>query len=161
MPIRDTALVAGLLAVCAAVFWGARDLRPGSFEPLGPGAFPLALAGSISVLSLLLLVQAWGRRHTAAAPAAVPPDSGEEDEASVVPQPLMAVAIIVLAVIFGLAISVFRIDFAWSALAFLAVAMAIMTRFRARTLPLILLVSAISAFGADYVFTRVLVINLP
>jgi hypothetical protein len=39
--------------------------------------------------------------------------------------------------------------------------MAILTRFRLRALPVIAVVAAVTAFGTEFLFTRVLVVALP
>lgn len=146
---RDTALALGLILVCALVIWGSRGLKSGGFEPLGPGAFPIGLAVLITALVGTLWLKSW--RSAAGTEAAGEPPS----------TPWMPVALIGLAVAFTAALNVVNDAFAALSFGFLILAMAILTRFRLRALPGIAVVAAVTAFGTEFLFTRVLVVALP
>ncbi|WP_193334781.1 tripartite tricarboxylate transporter TctB family protein [Devosia beringensis] len=157
---RDVLLVFGLLVVCGVVALGSANLRTSSFEPLGPAAFPLGLASVIACLSLVLLVQSCMQaRYKSRLPKVV--EAIPTEGVSPLRQSWLAAAMMALAIGFGVAIGILRIDFALASAIFLLATMTIMTRFRLRSLPLILAISAATAFGSDYLFTKILVINLP
>lgn len=164
MPVRDLGLAAGLLVVCGLVLWGSRGLAPSTFEPLGPAAFPVGLAAVIAALTLLLVARSFLEARKAGSDSGRPAESsGDPDEAEdeVPRRPAMAVAILALAVGFGLALHFVPVGFAWTSLVFLVAAMTVMTRFRLAAVPATLAIAVVTAFGSDYLLTHVLTVRLP
>ena len=56
---RDIGLMIFIIAVCVAVLAESWDLPPGTFEPLGSGPIPQAIAFAIIGLCLIILVRAF------------------------------------------------------------------------------------------------------
>ncbi|WP_029348933.1 tripartite tricarboxylate transporter TctB family protein [Bosea sp. 117] len=87
-----------LLALAAMFAYLTLDLPMGTAIRMGPGYFPLLLAGLLGVLGLIVLLT--GIAFTGDAPA-----KGEDDDAKAPPIPWMALGLVTLAVvIFGLGI---------------------------------------------------------
>ncbi len=53
----DAIFALGAAALSAAVYFGARDLPESPFDPLGPAAFPLALAALLACLAAIQIVR--------------------------------------------------------------------------------------------------------
>jgi hypothetical protein len=55
--LADAIFALGAAALSAAVYFGARDLPESPFDPLGPAAFPLALAALLACLAAIQIVR--------------------------------------------------------------------------------------------------------
>lgn len=142
--------VAGfLVAVCLIAIWELRDARPGTFEPLGSGPVPRVTAGLIIALSLWIAWRAWRR------PAEAIVDPGYE------PRPWDAAIVAGLTVVYVLVMASRTLGFAPLTAIFLTLAIGWLVRFRARTMPWVVLVAAITGWGCAYLFTRVFIVDLP
>lgn len=154
--MRDRVLALVLMGVALVIYWGTLALPPSRMEPLGPSAFPRALAVVIFVLSLPLLF----RRPN---PAEATPESLADDpeDDPVRPRPWVAVVTMLAAAALTLGLQFRVISFALAATLFLAVVMTVLTGFRLRALPATLVIAPLTGFGLQYLFTRVFVIYLP
>lgn len=141
-----------LIAVCAATLWETRGIPPGTFEPLGSAPVPQAVAVSIIVLTLAVMVRAWlsaraGRRG--GVPSAAAPRLAD------------AALVSALTIVYALALHfrLGRFDVLSSVYLFLTIGL--LVRFERKSLPIVAAVSLIVGFGCQYVFTRVFVVDLP
>lgn len=134
-----------LVVICLGFIWESRDLRSSGFEPLGPGALPIGL----SVLVLILSVVVWRT-------APPEPVKTQSDGKLWLPATLIA-----LAILFTALLDFTSGGFALISFGFLVVTMTLLTGFNLRKLPMIFLIAGITAFGTEYIFTHILIVNLP
>ena len=152
-PRTDIGVALVLIVLCCAVLWEARGLPPGSFEPLGSAPVPQTVAGWVVLLCLMVMAKAAlaiGRGTVVA--------TGDPDFT-----PRFADALIVfgLTVLYVLVMAFRLAGFAIVTSLFLFVAIAFLTRFERRMLPLAAAIGLVMGFGCQYVFTRVFVVDLP
>lgn len=152
--MRDRMLAAAIMAVCAAVFLGTLSLPAPSFEPLGSAAFPRAISVMIAVLCIPLLLRPPLKRLG-------PGAADEPDQDGTARDPMMSVWLIVAAFALAALMAMRLVKFAVLATAFLFVTMTILTRFKLRAMPFHLAIAAALGFGIDYLFTNILIIDLP
>ncbi len=136
-----------LILIASLALFGAKDIPPGRFEPLGSGPVPRAVAGLILVLSLWIIVRSLiDRRPIAAALASRYLDAG---------------VVAVFTMVFVIAMQQRLATFAILTLLYLTATIGFLIRFERRQLPWVLAVAAVTGFGFQYVFTRVFVVDLP
>ncbi len=141
-----------LIVACCAVLVEAATLPPGSFEPLGSAPIPQATAGLIIILCLVVVARSafliW-RGEARTAPAPYPP------------RRLDAAVLFGLTVLYVLLMAHRVAGFAPITAVFLFVAIAFLTRFAPRLLPVAALVGVAMGWGCQYVFTQIFVVDLP
>jgi hypothetical protein len=151
-PRVDIGVCLFLIVICCAVLVEAAKLPPGSFEPLGSAPIPQATAGLIIFLCLLVVGRAalvmW-RGETSVAGEPYPP------------RRLDAAVLFGLTVLYVLLMAQRVAGFAPITAVFLFVAIAFLTRFAPRSLPIAALIGVVLGWGCQYVFTRVFVVDLP
>jgi len=151
-PRTDIGVCLFLIVICCAVLFEAAKLPPGSFEPMGSAPIPQATAALIILLCLVVMARAaWMmmRGHVAVATDDQPPR--RMDAAVIFAMTMMYVLLMQLRVA----------GFALITAIFLFFAIAFLTRFTPRSLPLAALVGLLMGYGCQYVFTQVFVVDLP
>jgi hypothetical protein len=151
-PRTDIGVCLFLIVVCCAVLFEAAKLPPGSFEPMGSAPIPQATAGLIILLCLVVMAKA-ARTMMRGQVAAT-----SDDEP---PRRMDALVIFGLTVVYVLLMQLRVAGFAVMTAAFLFVAIAFLTRFAPRSLPLAALVGVVMGYGCQYIFTQVFVVDLP
>lgn len=150
-PRWEIGVAAFFIAACALILYETRDIPPGTFEPLGSAPVPQATAALIMALSAAVGISAWRRLRAGA----------HEDALDYAPRPLDAWGVAVLTVLYVSVLDARVLDFAPLTALFLFVTIALLTRLRLRTLLGAAVVSAAVGWGAQYVFTRIFVVDLP
>ncbi len=140
-----------IIGGCAAVLIEAASIRPGFFEPLGSGPVPRATAWSIIALAGVTALRAVWRWRTA----------GLADPSDVAERWLDMAAVAVLTVAYVAVLHLRLTTFALMTTVYLALVIGLLVRFERRTLPWVLVVAAAVGFGAQYVFTRIFIVDLP
>lgn len=153
-PHADITLSAFLIVVCCAVLWESRKIPPGSFEPLGSGPIPQAVAALIILLCLVIMLQAVAQLRRGPAR-----DAAAAEE--LVLRPLDAAAVFALTVAYVAILAFGLVSFALATVVFLFITIALLTRFKPMLLPIALLVGVVMGFGCQYLFTEVFVVDLP
>ncbi len=148
--------VAALVILICAVFWiQANRLPPGTFEPLGSGPVPMYTAGIVILCCLIVIGRAlaviFQSPSLYRAIREEFPGSPRMGGILMLGSSAVYVGLLHLQVAsFGLITFVFLAALIWA-----------MESFRFRKAPLALIVAAIFAFGAEYLFTNVFVVDLP
>jgi len=144
----------GLVAIviAAAFLWDGWSLPPGAFEPIGAGPVPRAVAWMVIALALAMMGEA-GWRRTQGAPQA----------AALAYQPRPVVALIVMAgtIIYVATMALGWIGFAPATVVYLTAMIWLLADFRRNVLPVALVIALIMGYGLRYLFTRVLITDLP
>lgn len=180
---RDIGLMVFIIGVCVAVLVESWDLPPGTFEPLGSGPVPRAIAYTIIVLCSIILVRAAitlrrnNGRHVNEEETSFAP---EEAATEFNPRPWSAVAVLLFSglyiVILYLGIMGFGIVttlFLFGIIVFLvgrepvrAFRLLITTFDRthseaARPVLIAAVIATIMGFGCEFIFTEVFYVDLP
>ena len=151
-PRTDIGVCLFLIVVCCAVLVEAAKLPPGSFEPMGSAPIPQATAGLIIFLCLVVMAKAahmMMRREAADADDDYPP------------RRLDAAVIFAMTVVYVLLMQLRVAGFAPLTAVFLFIAIAFLTRFAPRTLPIAAVTGVLMGYGCQYIFTQVFVVDLP
>jgi hypothetical protein len=144
---------AAAIAIAAAFLWDSRKLGPGIFEPIGPAPVPRAVAWTVIALAGAMALRAGWRLAHGRAAAAAPPDYA--------PRPWAAAILIAgLATYIG-AMGLGLVSYAPATIAFLSLAIWFLADFRRRALPLAIVIAVALGFGLRYLFTKILVTDLP
>ena len=138
-----------LIVFCGVILFESRTLPPGSFEPLGSAPVPQATALLIILFALIVIVRALLRSPVG------------EESSEVPPAYFDASIIVVLTIAYVIVLQARILEFSWLTLIFLFLTIGFLTRFHKKTLPIVVVVALIVGFGAQYIFTRVFVVDLP
>ncbi len=151
-PWSRVLLTVGLIVVSVAMYASVAGMGRGIYEPLGAGALPRLLSVSVGGLACVLLLQGlrdWQR----AGPLEV--NTGER------PQFLLAALSCMLTLGYAAVMTMGGVGFRAATFAYVLTLGLLLSRWRVRTLPALLLAAGIMSFGVHYLFTRVLVVDLP
>lgn len=142
-----------VIAIAAAFLNDGRKLPPGVFEPIGPGPVPRAVCLAIVALALAMLASpVW---HLATGRTAVP------EAPPYVPRPAAAGLVLAGTALYVAAMGLGWIGFAPATILFLTLTIWFLAEFRLTSLPIALALGVVLGFGLRYLFTRVLVTDLP
>lgn len=154
-PFTEIGVATLVILICAAFWLQANKSPPGTFEPLGSGPVPMYTAGIVILCCLIVIGRALATVFQAPslyhALRAEFPGSPRMGGIFMLGSSVVYVGLLHLQVAsFGLITFVFLAALIWA-----------MEAFRPRKAPLALIVAAIFAFGAEYLFTNVFVVDLP
>ncbi len=153
----ETALACMAIALSAMFLFEGAKLKPGVFEPIGPGAVPMGVAVATIVLSLAVLVGRWRRPFAQAAAEAMLDEAGQPHREHWGLLAAMAVLTIGYTAVLQSGVARYGIvTVAYLLASFLLVA----GRVR-RELPWSIALALVFGLGLDYVFRHLLVADLP
>ena len=148
--------VSALVVLACAVFLvQAYRLPPGTFEPLGSGPVPIVTASIVILCCIVVIIRAM--LTLANEQGAVEALRAEFSGGS----PLGALPMLGGSVIYVGLLHLQVAPFGLLTFAFLTALIWAMERFNPRKIPVTLIVAAIFAFGAEYLFTNVFFVDLP
>ena len=153
-PLTEIGVAALIAAICTVVLFQALALPPGRFEPLGSGPVPTWTAIVVIVCCLLVILRAIGTLRGRRKPEI----ALSELEGM---NPLGGAMMLGLTVLYAAALQIKLAGFGIITFIYLLLLILGMEGFsRRRILPAAIL-SALAAFGAQYVFTEIFVVDLP
>ena len=163
--IGDFLLTLGLFGISTLVFLESLKLKPSEYEPLGPAALPRALSIALMLLAVPVLIQ--GIRKLRSAPSLHQEDRAPADEPQVIKgkqRPLLSLATGISTIVYIIAVQL--IGFRISSIVLLVFLGTLLYRREQKGRPLpffsVLILLAVGMSQLLYfVFTRVLVVNLP
>jgi putative tricarboxylic transport membrane protein len=149
-----------MLGVSLVAGWQAAKLPPSRFDPLGPGSFPLALAGILGLLSLAALALTLRGRDIGRAETAMVlgVDAGEGSHRR---RPWLAVGTLAALVAYGLVLQFTAVGFFWATAVLIAGLGAAMSRRTPRQLAIAAAVGLAMSGLLTWLFGRVLLLSLP
>lgn len=149
-----------VLAVAIGVFFAARREPKALYDPFGPGIAPMAVSAALAVLAIVLLVRALlGLRIGQSAQSLILGLDGAPP-ADYRLRPELALISFVATVLFVAAMAI-GLPFLWSTLAFLFVLGAAMTDRKPRSIAVAAAVAVVGAGAIDFLFRRILLVQLP
>lgn len=149
-----------VLVVAVGVFFAARREPKALYDPFGPGTAPMAVSAALALLAIVLLVRALlGLRIGQSAQSLILGLDGAPPAAYRL-RPGLAVVTFVATVLFVAAMAA-GLPFLWSTLAFLFALGAAMTDRRPRSIAIAAVVTVVGAVAIDFLFRRILLVQLP
>lgn len=153
----DLFLAIGVWALAAAAFYGAAILPPPVFDPLGSAAVPKFVAVILAILAGLVVWRRWLLLRVTA------PAAGEAEERAEAPplRPRVAVASIVVMLAYVGVMAFGLLGFREATVPFVILLGGVMSRFRRSTMIVVTPLAFLLAFGAAWLFSGALYIDLP
>ncbi|MCB1491068.1 MAG: tripartite tricarboxylate transporter TctB family protein [Rhodobiaceae bacterium] len=154
-PLTEIVACALIIVVCA-VFWvQAYKLPPGVFEPMGSGPVPMYTSALIILCCVVVIVRAVRTliNGHGFATAFIREFAGGA--------PVGAVWMVVVTLAYAALLHLRAAPFGLITFLYLALLIWALERFRPRMLAPALITAAVFAFGAEYLFTHVFVVDLP
>ena len=153
-PLTEIGVAALIAAICTVVLFQALALPPGRFEPLGSGPVPTWTAIVVIVCCLVVILRAIGAlRRRPKAEIALSELAGMN--------PLSGVMVLGLTILYVAALQLKLAGFGIITFVYLLLLILGMENFRRRRILPAVILSALAAFGAQYVFTEIFVVDLP
>ncbi len=149
----DFSICAALFALGGLILWGAKDIPPPFFDPLGSAALPKVCAYLIIAFSLVIATRAFLRLKSE-----VKLSSSESDYKI---EPWLAVAVVGLASLYTLSMSLGWLGFRWATIAFIFSLGAVLSRFSKTQMIISLGLALLFGLGGQYIFTEFFYIDLP
>ena len=154
-PIAEIGVSLVISAICA-VFWiEAAKLPPGSFEPLGSGPVPKYTAIIVILCCAVVIVRAL--RQVAAGPGLAADFRAEFAGGS----PIGALVLVGLTLGYALVLHFKLLAFGVVTAIYLFLLIWLLEDMRWRAALPAAIVAAVAAFGVEYLFTRVFIVDLP
>ncbi|MEM0908543.1 MAG: tripartite tricarboxylate transporter TctB family protein [Pseudomonadota bacterium] len=151
-PRWELGVAAFFVLACSVVLWETRSIPPGTFEPLGSAPVPQATAIFIMLLSIAVGVRAVRRLSTV---------SDLSEPLDYQPRPLDALAVALITIVYVLLLDARLLDFAPLTAIFLFIVISLLARFGFKAMVGAAVAGAVTGWGAQYIFTRVFVVDLP
>lgn len=149
---KDIGLAVAMILVCAAFLWESLNIRSvATGDPVGPAGVARITAFIIIALSVYLLVQAVPRVTKSPAEREDLKEGGERG---------LVLWVLGLTVLYVLGLG-YRIDFAVLTALFLFLSVGILGNFSRRTIVIAIVIAIVMAYGCQYLFTQVFLVDLP
>ncbi|MBS9722076.1 tripartite tricarboxylate transporter TctB family protein [Tianweitania sp. BSSL-BM11] len=161
--VGDLLLAAGALIGAGLLFWGASELPPPRFEPLGSAALPRILGVCITVLALIIAAGAalGGKRHSIQEPDAASDEVAAADASDLsAARPLQTIAVLAALIVYVAALDVFRVPFVLATTILMAALGAFLGVARLRTAITIGITGVLLALAIQFVFERYLYVTI-
>ena len=153
-PLTEIGVAALIAVICAVMLYQALALPPGRFEPLGSGPVPTWTAIVIIVCCLVVIARAIGTLRDRRKAEVIPSELAGLN-------PIGGVMMLGLTLFYVAALQFKLAGFGIITFVYLVLLILGIEGFkRNRILPAAVL-SALAAFGAQYVFTEIFVVDLP
>jgi len=142
-----------LLAVCGAVLWAARSIRPAIYDSLGSAALPVAAALLVAAMTVLTL---W---RSLRSPRSGP--SPEEAAAAGRDRPALALGFVAITSAYAALLSLGWGGFALSSALYLTAGGLLLARTGGRMAAIVVAIALALSIGGGLLFTRFFYIALP
>lgn len=149
----ETALALIAIALSALFLFEGAKLKPGVFEPIGPGAVPMGVAVITIVLSLLVL---FARRRVAAATV------GTDDGQTPLPERwVLMLGVALLTLVYVALLQSGSVRYGHATVVYLLATFLLLSDRVRHDLPWAVALALVFGLGLDYVFRHLLVADLP
>ena len=149
VPVADVALATLMIAAGIACILSASTLSKSDLEPIGPAAFPIAVAIILIALAAAVLINAF-RPRTIGGESVEFRHRGD-----------LAAIMVGFTAAYVLAMQFDLLSFRWATVAYVAVLCAALFGWQPRKLPAAAILGLVMGLGLQYVFTKVLFLDLP
>ncbi len=149
----ETALALTAIALSGLFLVEGMKLKPGVFEPIGPGAVPMGVAVVTIILSLLVLIGRWRASPTAAAVDAADPAMPERWA--------MLLGVSVLTLVYAAVLHAGAVRYGYVTIVYLLASFLLVSDRVRQDLPWAVALALGFGMGLDFVFRYLLVADLP
>jgi len=149
----ETALALLAIALSSLFLFEGAKLKPGVFEPIGPGAVPMGVAVLTIVLSLLVLHARWR-----AGPELAGPDNAQAAPSE---RWLLMLGMAALTLVYAAMLHAGLVRYGYVTVAYLLATFLLMSDRVRQDLPWAFALALTFGMGLDYVFRYLLVADLP
>ena len=151
--IQDYVISAFTIVLAGLVLWGARDIPPPFFDPLGSAAVPKAAAYILIALALGISIRRFFQnKHS--------PGAGLEDEGYQL-EPLRAVGVVLFSILYTLGMGIGLFGFKWGTLFYITLTGVMLAKGNKPAMLISLALGLLFGFGGSYLFTNIFYIDLP
>lgn len=150
--VQDYVISVCTIALAGLMLWGARDIPPPFFDPLGSAAVPKACAYVLIVLALGISLRRFFENH---APVV------DEDEEAYRHEPLLALAVVGLSVLYTLAMGAGWIGFKWGTVLYIFATGSALAKGNIKVMAISLVIGLTFGIGGYWLFTNLYYIDLP
>lgn len=154
-------LIFGLIMLLlAVVVWReAGALPPSPYDPLGPGAFPMALSGLLGILSILLIGRVFARRHIGRSETSFV--HGVDDARVPLARYLLALGLCTATALYAAMLILTSANFLLLTVPYIAALGIALSRRTPADIATAIAVAVALGIGLDVLFTRILLVTLP
>lgn len=153
--LTEFAVAALIALICVIILVQALKLPPGTFEPLGSGPVPIWTSVVVITCCFVVMIRAVIRIRATGGPRALFRQELEVDS------PGKGLILVVATLLYVLALDLQLASFGIITFVYLTLLIWALADFGAKTLMFAAINAAIFAFGAEYLFTNVFVVDLP
>ena len=154
-PLTEIGVSVLIATICAVLLFQALELPPGRFEPLGSGPVPTWTAIVVIFCCLVVILRAV--KALRAPPEKIVVEQSKPAKTS----PAGGVMMLSLTIVYVAALQLKIANFGMITFIYLLLFMLGMESFSRRCILPSVFLSALVAFGAQYVFTKIFVVDLP
>ena len=151
--IQDYVISACTIALAGLVLWGARDIPPPFFDPLGSAAVPKATAYILIALALGIAIRQLIQNKRS--PGAETKDEGFQLE------PLRAMGVVALSILYTLGMGTGVLGFKWGTILYISLTGILLSKGNKAVMIVGLVLGLLFGFGGSYLFTEYFYIDLP
>lgn len=151
--IQDYVISACTITLAGLVLWGARDIPPPFFDPLGSAAVPKAAAYILIVLALGISIRQFLQNKES--PGANTKEEGYKLE------PLRAVGVVGLSILYTLGMGTGILGFKWGTILYITLTGALLAKGNKAVMIASLILGLLFGIGGSYLFSEFFYIDLP
>ncbi|MCZ6673569.1 MAG: tripartite tricarboxylate transporter TctB family protein [Verrucomicrobia bacterium] len=152
-PIQDYIISGCTIVLAGLVLWGAQDIPPPFFDPLGSAAVPKVCAYLLILIALGICIRRYFENR--AGSNSNPEAEGYKSE------PWLALAVVAMSILYTLAMGSGWIGFRWGTVIYIFVTGSILARKHYPVMGLSLALGLLIGIGGQYLFTQIFYIDLP
>lgn len=148
----ETALALIAIALSSLFLFEGAKLKPGVFEPIGPGAVPMGVAVLTIILSLLVLHARW---------RAAPEPVSDDGQAAMPERWTLMLAVSALTLVYAALLHAAMVRYGYATVVYLLATFLLMSGRVRQDLSWAIALALSFGLGLDYVFRYLLVADLP
>lgn len=151
--VQDYVISVSTIALAGLVLWGAKDIPPPFFDPLGSAAVPKAVAYVLILLALGIGIRRYFQNKSF--------ERERSAEEGFKPEPILAVAVVGSSILYTLAMGAGWIGFRWGTIIYVFATGSILAKGNYRIMVTSLILGLLFGIGGQYLFTKIFYIDLP
>ncbi|QXD23505.1 tripartite tricarboxylate transporter TctB family protein [Opitutia bacterium ISCC 51] len=151
--VQDYIISAFTIVLAGLVLWGARDIPPPFFDPLGSAAVPKAVAYILIALAAGIAIRRFFQNKTS-------PGAGVADEGYQL-EPLRAIGVVGLSILYTLGMGTGFLGFRWGTILYITITGALLAKGNKPAMMISLALGLLFGLGGSYLFSEIFYIDLP
>jgi putative tricarboxylic transport membrane protein len=151
--IQDYIISACTIVTAGLLLWGARDIPPPFFDPLGSAAVPKACAYILITLALSVSIRNFFKNKSLSI--------SHTEDGEFKHEPILAIAVVLLSAFYILSMGAGWLGFSLGTTLYIAITGSILAKGNKRVMVISLLLGLLFGFGGQHLFTEFFYIDLP